>query len=70
MQKIYIASLLISVAIIVAGCGGQTKKDVACEKLTADECGKYAEQCAVCPDGINLPTQSCHPKPYCNNFNF
>jgi hypothetical protein len=69
MKKLFITSLLLLILITAVGCG-KKNKEVACEKLTLDECGQYAEQCAVCPDGINLPTQSCHPKPYCNNFNF
>ena len=68
MKKLLITILLLLTLIIATGCG--KTKEVVCEQLTLDECGKYAEQCAVCPDGINLPVQSCHPKPYCNNFNF
>ncbi|OGF26708.1 hypothetical protein A2477_00970 [Candidatus Falkowbacteria bacterium RIFOXYC2_FULL_47_12] len=68
MKILFITSLLLFFSISIAGCG--KAKEVTCEQLTLDECGRYVEQCAVCPDGVNLPAQSCHPKPYCNNFNF
>jgi|GEM_PF-2694248 len=67
MKKLFSIFLLLFTLMAASGCKA---KNVECEKLTIEECGKYKEQCAICPDGINLPTQSCHPKPYCNNFNF